>query len=63
MLPIGQLQLDIHAREGRENFEYFSRWWAALESAGLLPFWAEPNLDVHQNCARHAARVGRVLVY
>ncbi|KAH9165706.1 hypothetical protein EDB89DRAFT_2076563 [Lactarius sanguifluus] len=32
--PVGQLQLEIHAREGRENFEYFARWWAA----GLRPF-------------------------
>ncbi|KAH9164264.1 hypothetical protein EDB89DRAFT_438537 [Lactarius sanguifluus] len=23
--PIGQLQLEIHGREGRENFEYFAR--------------------------------------
>ncbi|KAF8265523.1 hypothetical protein EI94DRAFT_1804259 [Lactarius quietus] len=53
MLPIGQLQLDIHAREGRENFEYFSRWWAALEAAGLLPFWAELNL-VYINIVRGA---------
>ncbi|KAH9164265.1 hypothetical protein EDB89DRAFT_2141491 [Lactarius sanguifluus] len=38
--PVGQLQLEIHAREGRENFEYFARWWAA----SLRPFWTEPNL-------------------
>ncbi|KAH8999882.1 hypothetical protein EDB86DRAFT_616296 [Lactarius hatsudake] len=38
--PIGQLQLEIPAREGREKFEYFARWWAA----GLRPFWTEPNL-------------------
>ncbi|KAH9171950.1 methyltransferase domain-containing protein [Lactarius sanguifluus] len=26
VLPVGQLQLEIHAREGHENFEYFARW-------------------------------------
>jgi len=26
VLPVGQPQLEIHAREGRENFEYFSCW-------------------------------------
>ncbi|KAI9437664.1 hypothetical protein H4582DRAFT_292822 [Lactarius indigo] len=26
VLPVGQLQLEIHAREGRENFEYFAHW-------------------------------------
>ncbi|KAH8988071.1 hypothetical protein EDB92DRAFT_1070502 [Lactarius akahatsu] len=40
VLPVGQLQLEIRAREGHENFEYFARWWAA----GLRPFWTEPNL-------------------
>ncbi|KAF8258927.1 hypothetical protein EI94DRAFT_1806215 [Lactarius quietus] len=25
VLPVGQLQLEIYAREGRENFGYFSR--------------------------------------
>ncbi|KAH9028782.1 methyltransferase domain-containing protein, partial [Lactarius pseudohatsudake] len=44
VLPVGQLQLEIHAREGREIFEYFARWWVALEAAGLRPFWTEPNL-------------------
>ncbi|KAH9165714.1 hypothetical protein EDB89DRAFT_2076570 [Lactarius sanguifluus] len=37
--PIGQLQLEIHVREGRENFEYFARWWVA----GLRPFWTVPK--------------------
>ncbi|KAN0138455.1 hypothetical protein V8E53_003918 [Lactarius tabidus] len=27
VLPVGQLQFEIHARDGRENFEYFARWW------------------------------------
>ena len=51
MLPVGQLQLEIHARNGRENFEYFARWWATLEAAGLRPFWTEPNL-VYVNIVR-----------
>ncbi len=44
VLPVGQLQLEIHARDGKENFEHFARWWATLEAAGLRPFWAELNL-------------------
>jgi hypothetical protein len=51
VLPVGQLQLEIHARDGHENFEYFSRWWATLEAAGLRPFWTEPNL-VYINIVR-----------
>ncbi|KAF8265518.1 methyltransferase domain-containing protein [Lactarius quietus] len=51
VLPVGQLQLEIHAREGREKFGYFSRWWATLEAAGLRPFWTEPNL-VYVNIVR-----------
>jgi hypothetical protein len=43
-LPIGQLQLEIHARSGRERFDYFNQWWESLEAAGLRPFWTEPNL-------------------
>ena len=44
VLPIGQLQLEIHASANRANFEYFNRWWAALEAAGLRPFYSDPNL-------------------
>ncbi|KAI0267104.1 methyltransferase domain-containing protein [Gloeopeniophorella convolvens] len=51
VLPVGQLQLEIHAREGREHFDYFAKWWAALEAAGLRPFWTEPNL-VYINLVR-----------
>ncbi|KAH9040718.1 hypothetical protein EDB85DRAFT_67873 [Lactarius pseudohatsudake] len=51
VLPVGQLQLEIHAREGHENFEYFARWWASLEAAGLRPFWTGPNL-VYINLVR-----------
>ncbi|KAH9025475.1 hypothetical protein EDB84DRAFT_398331 [Lactarius hengduanensis] len=46
VLPVGQLQLEIHAREGHENFGYFACWWA-----GLRPFWTEPNL-VYINLVR-----------
>ncbi|KAH8990560.1 hypothetical protein EDB92DRAFT_1946508 [Lactarius akahatsu] len=51
VLPVGQLQLEIYAREGRENLEYLARWWASLEAAGLRPFWTEPNL-VYINLVR-----------
>ena len=44
MFPVVQLQLKIQARDGYEKFEYFARWWATLEAAGLRPFWTEPNL-------------------
>ncbi|KAI0246470.1 methyltransferase domain-containing protein [Lactifluus subvellereus] len=44
VLPIGQLQLEIHAGGTRGDFKFFNRWWSALEAAGLRPFWAEPNL-------------------
>ncbi|KAH9176380.1 hypothetical protein EDB89DRAFT_2091859 [Lactarius sanguifluus] len=51
VLPVGQLQLEIHSRGGHENFEYFARWWPSLEAAGLRPFWTEPNL-VYINLVR-----------
>ncbi|KAI0075649.1 hypothetical protein K474DRAFT_1676216 [Panus rudis PR-1116 ss-1] len=47
VLPIGQLQIEIHARPGsggHENFANFKIWWEKLESVGLRPFWTEPNL-------------------
>jgi hypothetical protein len=53
-LPVGQLQLEIHAWNKREYFDYFNRWWASLEAAGLRPFWTEPNL-VYINIVRGAA--------
>ena len=43
-LPVGQLQLEIHALHGHERFDYFINWWESLEAAGLRPFWTEPNL-------------------
>jgi hypothetical protein len=51
VFPVGQLQLEIHARDGHENLEYFARWWATLEATGLRPFWTEPNL-VYVNIVR-----------
>jgi len=52
-LPIGQLQIEIHARDGHERFDRFARWWASLEGAGLRPFWTEPNM-VYVNVVRGA---------
>ena len=54
VLPVGQLQLEIHAREGHGRFDYFNKWWASLEAVGLRPFWTEPNL-VYVNIARGVA--------
>jgi hypothetical protein len=53
VFPVGQLQLEIHAREGRERFDYFNKWWEALEAVGLRPFWTEPNM-VYINIVRGA---------
>jgi len=50
-LPVGQLQLEIHALHGHERFDYFINWWESLEAAGLRPFWTEPNL-VYVNIMR-----------
>jgi hypothetical protein len=54
VLPVGQMQLEIHAREGHERFDYFVKWWASLEAAGLRPFWTEANM-VYINIVRGAA--------
>ena len=43
-LPIGQMQLELHAWDEYEKFAFFHDWWAALEGAGLRPFWTESNL-------------------
>jgi len=43
-LPIGQMQLEIHAVHDLGNFDFFVKWWEALEAAGLRPFSLEPNL-------------------
>ncbi|KZT04288.1 uncharacterized protein LAESUDRAFT_303245 [Laetiporus sulphureus 93-53] len=46
VLPIGQLQIELHARpdSGYHTFARFNSWWESLEAAGLRPFFAEPNL-------------------
>ena len=44
VLPVGQLQLEIHANAGHERFDAFHKWWVSLEAAGLRPFYSEPNL-------------------
>jgi hypothetical protein len=43
-LPIGQLQLEIHAQGERARFDGFLKWWESLETAGMRPFSFEPNL-------------------
>ena len=52
-LPIGQLQLEIHAQPNVafSDFSAFKRWWERLEKAGLRPFFSEPNL-VYINLVR-----------
>ncbi|KAI0781889.1 methyltransferase domain-containing protein [Abortiporus biennis] len=52
-LPVGQLQIEIHAWEGSPHGEFapFKTWWERLEAAGLRPFWTEPNL-VYVNLIR-----------
>jgi len=44
LLPIGQLQLEIHAHAEHGRSAYFIKWWESLEAAGLRPFSFEPNL-------------------
>jgi len=53
VLPIGQIQIEIHARPGTDHdtFAAFKSWWERLEAAGLRPFMAEPNL-VYVNLVR-----------
>ncbi|KAH9036353.1 hypothetical protein EDB85DRAFT_2273769, partial [Lactarius pseudohatsudake] len=38
-LPIGQLQIELHAWDDYGKFDFFHDWWAALEAAGTRPFW------------------------
>jgi len=52
VLPVGQIQLEIHARaDGYEQFPKFKKWFEKLEAAGLRPFYNEPNL-VYINLVR-----------
>ncbi|KAJ7176076.1 methyltransferase domain-containing protein [Mycena crocata] len=55
ILPIGQLQLEIHATGERvyKEFPVFLKWWEKLESMGLRPFFSEANL-VYMNIRRGA---------
>ena len=43
-LPIGQLQLELHAWDDYGKFDFFHGWWTSLEAAGLRPFWTEANM-------------------
>lgn len=43
-LPFGQLQLEIHAWNGRDRLDSFLPWFELMERAGLRPFRNEPNL-------------------
>src|SRR5580698_7490043 len=43
-LPIGQLQLELHAWDDYGKFDFFHGWWTPLEAAGLRPFWTEANM-------------------
>ncbi|EKM54909.1 uncharacterized protein PHACADRAFT_147193 [Phanerochaete carnosa HHB-10118-sp] len=43
-LPIGQLEIEIHAWGDLGSFGYFYSWWSLFERAGLRPFWTEPNI-------------------
>lgn len=54
VVPVGQVQLEVHAREwsGYGEFAPFNAWWAKLEKAGLRPFWTEANL-VYVNIFRN----------
>lgn len=45
-LPFGQISLEMHV--WNKKFDEFLTWWEILETAGLRPFMAEPNL-VYQN--------------
>ncbi len=43
-VPVGQMQLEIHAWGAHAAFPTFKRWWESLERVGFRPFWTEPNL-------------------
>lgn len=44
VLPIGQLEIEIHAWNERGDFAPFYSWWSEMERAGLRPFFTEPNI-------------------
>ena len=44
VLPVGQIQLELHVWGQWSPFQVFKGWWENLERAGLRPYWTEPNL-------------------
>lgn len=42
-LPVGQMQIEIHAWANNGDFPRFLSWWENLERGGLRPFFSEPN--------------------
>ena len=61
-LPIGQLQLELHAWGDYVfgKFAYFHDWWVSLEAAGLRPFWTEANLVYVNHNAGDKPRLAEV---
>ncbi|KAH9025477.1 hypothetical protein EDB84DRAFT_1504368 [Lactarius hengduanensis] len=43
-LPIGQLQIELHAWDDYGKFDFFRDWWATLKAASTRPFWTELSL-------------------
>lgn len=43
-MPVGQMEIEIHAWADNGEFGKFLKWWEDLERAGLRPFFTEPNL-------------------
>jgi len=54
-LPFGQLQLEIHLWD--KSFAEYLAWWETLETAGLRPFWTEPNLVYQNYNKKHTANL------
>jgi len=52
-LPFGQLQIEIHI--WTKSFAEYLTWWETLESAGLRPFWTEPNIIYQNYNKKHTA--------
>lgn len=53
-LPIGQMQIEIHAWAGnwQNEFPKFLQWWESLEKAGLRAFWTEVGKAVYMRRCR-----------
>jgi len=56
VFPVGQLQLEIHARDGHENFGVLRPLVGSSGGCGPPPVLDRAELGVHQPCARRAAR-------